>query len=365
MLISVTSDSSITRSRSLQTLLLAVIAILLVAALWGCASQTEEGIRDANKGADTAHRVRIILAGVEAMDSVRAVNTFYVDQAIRAALDSVPQAQYLTLNIRDSVAAMGGDSGVNLAKMAEMLHLDEVLAVRAQRFGSILALELRGLDPRTGTTKWRDLSFSFIRYRDSAGTMMLGPTLYDALRKPLWKHYGLKHTPWRIVASEPLVVTNVVIPKDPLLGASISNDRTKVSTEGVKALGELTRIQHPEIVAFDITSRARLYELAGIGAVEDFMPIGDRERRIMFNVGIDRYMTAAIRPLAPSQIEFSVEIRQVVSPTSDSLIDQETRLMPAADYASLKGGEEAVIKLIDLAEMLLNREAARVRKNYE
>lgn len=359
----VTSDRQTVRSRSIRTVLLAVIATLLVAALWGCASQTEEGVRDV-KVNDTSRRVRLVLAGVEAMDSARVVNTFYVDQAVRAALDSVPQAQYLTLDVRDSVAAMGGDSGVNLAKMGEMLKLDEALAVRAQRFGSILAVELRGLDPRTGTTKWRDLSFSFIRYRDTSGTMMLGPTLYDALRKSLWKHFGKKHTPTLPVASEPLIVTNVVIPRDTILGVRISGDRTHVATEGVKALGELARIRHPEIVAFDIASRARLYQLAGIGAVEDFMPVGDRERKVMFDVGIDRYMTAAIRPLSAGQIEFSVELRQVLSPTRDSLIDRESRELPASQYISLKAGEDAVIKLIDLAEPLLDREAERVVKAY-
>jgi len=345
----------------LRSFLLAVIAILLVAALWGCASRTEEGVRD---NGDSARRLRMVLVSVEAMDSVRAVNTFYVDQAIRAALDSVPQAQYLTINVRDSVAAMGGDSGVDLARMGEMLRLDEALAVRAQRFGSVLAVELRALDPRSGKVKWRDLSFSFIRYRDTAGTMMLGPTLYDALRKSLWKHFGMKHTPEQPVASEPLVVTSVVIPRDSLLGARIVNDRTRIALEGVKALGELARIRHAEIVAFDVTSRARLYSLAGIAAVEDFMPLGNRERRVMFDVGIERYLTAAIRPVAQQQIEFSVELRHIVSPTLDSLVDVEKQLLPASQYVSLKAGEEAVIKLIDLAEPLLKREAERLAKQY-
>lgn len=360
------------RGALIRAVLWALIA-LLVAAIVACAPETTNKTTDGNPTATTpagqwkqTRPMRLMLAGSEARDSVAVATEFIVDQALRRALEGIPQVEYLTLNYRDSLVKLAQDSGKKLTvvQLAQQLHLDGVVYTRLARFSSVLALEFRIANPSTGQLTYRDLAFSMIRYRDSAGTMLLGPTLYDVLRKSTAKFFGRPDSDSLPVASAPLVVTSIAIEKDTALGR-FSTYRQELATEGVKALGEYTRMNFPSLVAFDITSRNQVYLLGKILAVDDYKPTSAQERDILYNVGIDHYLTGAITPTGKDSITFRLELRFMKSRTEDLVIDLNQATHPRLKYQTSDLVHDYVQTLAELAQPMLLRTAEKIHKAYE
>lgn len=360
------------RSALIRAILWALIA-LLVAAIVACAPETT------NKGAEKTtpqttpagqwkqtRPMRLLLAGSEARDSVAVATEFIVDQALRRALEEIPQTEYFTLNYRDSLVKLAQDSGrkLNVAQLAQQLSLDGVVYTRLARFSSVLALEFRIAEPSTGKLIYRDLAFSMIRYRDSAGTMLLGPTLYDVLRKSTGKFFGRPDHDSLPVASTPLVVTSIVIDKDTALGR-FSTYRQELATEGVKALGEYTRINFPSLVAFDFASRNQVYLLGNILAVDDYKPTSPEERNILYNVGIDHYITGAITSIGKDSVKFRLEMRFMKSRTEDLVIDLNEITHPKLRYETSSLVRDYVQTLAELAQPMLLRTSQKIHKAYE
>lgn len=352
-----------------------MLAIALLVLLFNCAAgagdRADSGKGDPSKGTPPAgaytpeRPMRLVLGGSEARDSAAVITEFYVDQALRAALDSVPAARYVTINYRDSLADVfvrEGKKGIPLDELGHRLNLDGVIFTRIARFSSALAVETRIVDPGSGRVLFRDLSFSIIRYRDTAGTMFLGPTLYDAVRKSVGRYFGMPHLAELPVATEPLVIINTEIPSDPALG-QVRVQRQGFSTKVVMAFGELARLNFPELVGFDYESRRELMRTVGIGGVDDYMPMSALERQALYNVGIDRFVTSKVSVDGDS-ILLRVELRFVTSRTTDSLIDAQERRYPRTKFESTKAEEDFVIAMIDQAEPLFAREAGRVQAAY-
>jgi hypothetical protein len=309
-----------------RTVLL-ILMLLLVAALIACAGSNEKtGRTEAvpQSGLWKESRpMRLLLGSSLARDSAAIITEFYVDQAIRQATDSIAAADYLTINYRDSLAMIAvkeGKEGVPFAELGEKLKLDGIIVTHFARFSSVLGVDIRIVDPKTQKDLYHDLEFSMIRYRDSSGTMLLGPAIYDAVRKGLGRFFGMPHTPSAPIATEPLIMACVVMDQDPKLGR-LATMRDKLSYLGVGALGEYGRSAYPELVAFDIASRNQVLRMVNVGEVADYLPMNDLERQALFNLDIDRYVTTIITPITGDSAQVRVEIRSVVSPTRDTLVD--------------------------------------------
>lgn len=360
------------RGALIRAILWALIA-LLVAAIVACAPETTNKGTEQKPHATTpagqwqqTRPMRLLLAGSEARDSVAVATEFIVDQALRRALEGIPQAEYLTLNYRDSLVRQASDSGQKLtvAQLAQRLNLDGVVYTRLARFSSVLALEFRIADPATGGLIYRDLAFSMIRYRDSAGTMLLGPTLYDVLRKSSAKFFGRPDLDSLPVATTPLVITSIVIEKDTALGR-FSTYRQELATEGVKALGEYTRINFPSLVAFDFASRNQVYLLGKILAVDDYKPTSPEERNILYNVGIDHYITGGITSVGKDSIRFRLELRFMKSRTEDLVVDFNEVTHPRLKYETSDLVRDYVQTLAELAQPMLLRVAEKIHNAYQ
>lgn len=356
------------RSRRLSQLLLGAIALLLLLLLFSCSAG--DGGRSGStvdSSRPNALPTRLILGRSEAGDSIAPASPFFVDQSIRAAIDSIPGMEYVTIDIRDSLAdraIASGGTGLQTSELGRLLGVDGVIFARIERFGSVAAAEMRIVSPVDDRLIFRSVAWSFIRYRDSAGTMYLGPTLYDLMRQLLGRYYGMRQTTRNPVATEPLVVTSLVIPHDRRLG-QIAVRRDEIAISGVKALGEFARRHYPELVGFDYDSRAALYRTVNIRAVIDCIPPGNRERLAMFNLGIERYVIAITNPVGTDSLVLRVEIRSVVSSSADTLVDAEERRFSIAEFQTSSVVDNLVVAVIDLAEPLFRREAQRVSVNYE
>ena len=154
--------------------------------------------------------MRLLLGHTQARDSAAIITDFYVDQALRQAADSIAAAEYLTLNYRDSLATIAvsqGKQGVPFAELGEKLKLDGIIVTNFARFSSVLGVDMRIVDPKTQKDIYRITEFSMIRYRDSSGTMLLGPAIYDAVRKGLGRFFGMPHTPVAPIAEWPIAKT--------------------------------------------------------------------------------------------------------------------------------------------------------------
>lgn len=360
--------SSVMRSRRLYQLLLGAIAILLLLLLWSCsAGEGGRGNGTSRVRPMQDHRpTRLILGRSEAGDSAKPVTEFHVDQSLRAVIDSIDGVDYVTINVRDSLAESAiaaGGKGLPTNELERRLGVDGVAFFRIERFGSVLVAQMRVAAPADNRLLFSSVAWSFIRYRDTAGTMYLGPTLFDLIRQLLGRCYRVPHRSDRPVATEPLVMTTIVIPRDPALD-QVSVHREEIATSGVKALGEYARRHFPELIAFDYAGRAALYRTVNIGGVEDYVPTGASERRAMFNLGIERYVTGLVRNVGPDSLLLRIEIRGVNSPSSDTLVDAEERRYPISRFQTSTVVDDVVIPLIDLAEPLFKREAERVAASY-
>lgn len=349
-----------------------LLALVFLVALFSCAAGSNDGRGDSTRTVtpgsprEDGKPFVLLLAGAEARDSAAVINDFFVDQALRQALDSIPAAKYLTVNYRDSLANLSveaGKQGVPLEELAEKLNLDGVIYTRAARFGSMLAIDLRIIDPRTKGILFRDIVFSLIRYRDTSGTMFVGPTLYDCVRKSMGRFFHVPHTAAAPVATVPLVVAGLEIPKDAGLGR-VATLRQSISTEVVKALGEYARLHFPELMAFDYESRNQVYRLINVAAVEDYQPMNAAERQVLYGLGIDRYLTGVVA-LDGDSLRTRLELRLMVSASRDSVLDVARQAFSTTHFENTKAEEDFVVAMIDLVEPLYKRESERVRTAYQ
>ena len=352
----------------LYRIILGILAIVLLVALCSCAagSNDRKGDSTATARAAGTHRMRLLLGRFETRDTAGIVTEGFIDQALRQVLDSVPSAEYVTINLRDSLAASAiarGEKGISSEALADSLHLDGVIVARMARFGSVVALDLQVQDPRSGRVRFRDLSFGVVRYRDTSGTILLGPTVYDVVRKGISKFFGVEHREWALVATEPLVVSSVELARDPKLGR-LSTGREEISTESVKALGEFARMRFPELVAFDYESRNALYALVNVGGVEDYMPIAPAERQALYNVGVDHYLTVSTSLTPTDSLKIRMELRYLASASRDSVVDAEEETFRRTTFETATAKEDFVLALVGLAEPIYTRESERVRKAY-
>jgi hypothetical protein len=360
---------------SLYRTFLIVLAILLVAALVSCAAGSKEkggkGESDTtrNVGGVTPwklnRQMRLLLGGSQAADSARAVSELFMDQALRQAADSIPVLEYLTLNNRDSLAGLAvraGKQGVDIADLGKQLGVDGVIFTRLERFSSVLAMELRIIDPLTRKLLFRDLEFSLIRFRDSSGALLLGPALFDLARKGLGKYAGEVHLRGAPIATEPLIVTGIEI-DTPALGRLYTNRET-ASEAGVRAVGEFARINYPELIAFDFQSRNQLYKSLNVGAVTNYLPINDLERRALFNIGIERYAAAVVRPEGEA-LKVRLELRSIISPTRDSVVSASDTTLPGRAFETTTMEHDLIETLLRLAEPVFTAEADRLKSEYQ
>lgn len=339
--------------------------LLLLVALCSCSAQDNKGIRNAGDATASvaANGVprRVMLLTVQALDSARAADPAIVDRMLVQAFDSIPEIEYVPASRRADVSAEQGDSGVTVARLAEELDLDGVISVRVARFGSVVGIDMGVFDPAGGVI-FRDRVFSFIRYRDSSGIKLFGPALYDALERAARRLAKLPDSERIVVSAEPLIVSNVVIDRDEALGR-IAENREKISTDGIRALGDFMRVKYPEFVVFDYESRSRVYETVGVLMVEDHEPVNDLERRAMFNLDLPYYLTTGFFPAGDS-VEIRAEVRYVLSPQSDTALFSESRRFPRRQFETSTMVREAVTQLLEVSDEALTRFADRVRDEY-
>ncbi|MBC8145901.1 MAG: hypothetical protein H7X80_09975, partial [bacterium] len=325
--------------------------------------------RDATRGDSVASdtKLRLLLVGTASQDSVRMVDDFHVDQVLRQIFDSVKGATYLTLNFRDSLALKKdptGAKGIALKELAGKLDLDAGINVALARFGSVLAVEFQVIDAATGATRFRDLVFQLIRYRDTSGTMLIGPALYDALRTAVGRFVARTHDKTTRVASEPVVLTGFVIPSDPGL-MQISKTRDATSRSLLAALHDYAGMHFPELVTFDAASRDRLYQTVRIGSVANYMEPRAAERQALFNVGVDRYLLGSVTPASGDSMRLRLELRSIVSPALDTLELVEEMVQPIAMFSSSDFEEDLIVATLDLAEPLFKQASDSVKSRYE
>lgn len=355
-----------------------LLAAALLVGLFSCASGRDDKAKEpAAQLSDSARAaagrgfwklsrpMRLMLAGSTAHDSVKVASEIFVDQAIRRALDSIPAADYVTLNYRDSLAAAAvkrGEPGVTLKDIGASLHLDGAIVTKIARFGSVLGVDLSIVDPKTREVLYKDLSFSFIRFRDSSGTMLIGPPLYDAIRKSLDKYFGAPHTQTEPVATESMLLGGIAIEKLPQL-KQLSVRREGLTRETLKALAEYAVRHFPELVPLDREAREGLYNMFGLKGVVDYVPVLPQEKQMLFNVGIDRMLVGGVEPKGDS-VRLYLELRAIGAAGRDSLVDANSLTYAINDFEKTTVDEDFVVVFVDIAEPIFTREAERVRAAY-
>lgn len=351
----------------LYRLSLWLLVVILIAALASCAAGSRENGKDTSAvttgttvGAQ-GEPLRLLLGGNESLDSIRLVTDYVVDQVIRQISDSIPQAKYLTINNRDSLVSQSSE--ITLADMGRRLDLDGVIYTRTARFGQVLALETRIIEPIAGKVLFRDLSFVTIRFRDREGSMLIGPAIYAAVRKSLRSFFALPHSDTSVAATEPMSISGIQIPAGDSLGR-ISKERGRLADGGVRALSEFAIMHFPEIVPIDPLSRDRLYESMKLGRVEGTIGMLDIERDALTSVGIEKYLSGQVLSSGAGTIRFILEIHQISRGGRDSVVDRQEVNLPKASFESSTMEQDFMVTLIDLAEPLYKRESERVRNRY-
>lgn len=356
------------RRLSLGVLWLLVAA--LFAGLVGCASGSKDNAQGARAGdatSGTDRPLRLLLVETAAQDSVRVVGDFHVDQVLRQVFDSVDGVDYLTLNVRDSIALSRdstGKTGVSMQELAGALDLDGVISVSVARFGSVLGTEMRVVDAKSGAVRFRDVIFGLIRFRDSTGTMLVGPALYDALRAAVGRFIGRVHDKASIVASTPVVLSAIVVPIDSRL-RNISSMREGTARSVLTALHDYAGTHFPEIVTFDPLSRDRLYTTVRIAAVANYMAPRPSELQALFNVGIERHLVGSIDPVGADSVRMRLEVRSVVDRSHDSLELAREMVQPIDLFSSSAFEEDVIVAMLDLAEPLYRELSDTVKARYE
>lgn len=357
------------RTDRLYIALLWLLAVVLFAGLVGCASGTKENAGAAAGGDSGAAGapLRLLLTGTASQDSIRMIGDFHVDQVLRQVFDSIAGVTYLTLNHRDSLALArdpSGTKGIALKDLAGTLDLDGGINVALARFGSVIGLDFQVVDAASGAVRFRDLVFQYIRYRDSTGTMLVGPALVSGLEAAVGRFLGRPHTKATPVATTPIVLSGIVIPNDPRL-RDIARTREATSRSVLTALHDYAGMHFPELVMFDAVSRDRLYQTVRIAAVANYIAPSAAERRALFNVGIDRYLLGSIDPIGTDSLRMRLEIRNVVSAARDTVELAREMLQPVAFFSSSAFEEDVIVAMLDLAEPLFREAADSLTARYE
>ena len=322
----------------LLRLLLWCVVVALVIALAGCTSEADGG----RSAAVDAPPMRLLFGGNQAVDSASVITDFAVDQVLRQVIDSIPAYHYLTINYRDSLADLArrsGGKGIELEELGGKLDLDGVIFTQVARFGRTLALRMRVVDPSDRATIYQDVEFRAIRYRDSSGTPLLGPALYEAVRGAIGRWAGIRGTQERPVLTQPVVFEGVVIPGGDTLHG-VSEQRTRISAEATRALADFALMHFPSIVALGPESRDALYRTAGLGAVNNTMPLSNFERRALYGVDIDTYLLGEVAPDGDS-VRIRLELRRLLSASADTLVDAQETVVPMEFVSSSTAGEES------------------------
>lgn len=300
------------------------------------------------------------------MDSAKAAAPVVVDRMLVQAFDSIPETEYVSITRQGEVGAgaSGSDTAISVEKLARTFSLDGTISLRIARFGSIVGVDMGIFEPISGKEIFRDRAFSFIRYRDQDGTLLFGPALYEALNRLVHRLEKLPDSDYLAVSAQPIIISNVVIGRDSALG-KIAANREKISTDGIRALGDFMRLKYPELVVFDYDSRSRVYETVGIGMVEDHAPVRDLERNAMFNLDLPYYLTTAILPAAGDSVEVRAEVRYILSPRTDSLLISESKRFPRLQFERSTLVKDVVTELLEIADEALLRHADQIRAAYK
>ena len=305
---------------------------------------------------------RIGLVDVLTHDSAAAAIPSILDGMLRQAFDSIQENAYVTFAERDAKFP-NIDSSTTVTDLADALNLDGVVSFRIARFGSVVGLDMRLLEPGTNSILFHDRAFSFIRYRDEENALLFGPALYEGVYRLVSRFAKRPDTKDFSVSAEPLVITSVVISRDSKLG-KIADDRVDISKDGVRALGDFARFTFPELVVFDYESRSRLYETVGLAAVEDHEPVGNLERAALFNLDIPYYMVANIAASAGDSVKFTVELRSVVSSQSDTLVASAHRSLEQRLFETGTTTKDAISVLLEVAQEVLSSHVTKLKSEY-
>lgn len=300
------------------------------------------------------------------MDSAKAAAPVVVDRMLVQVFDSIPETEYVSITRQGEAGtgASGSDTAISVEKLARTFSLDGTISLRIARFGSIVGVDMGIFEPISGKEIFRDRAFSFIRYRDQDGTLLFGPALYEALNRLVHRLEKLPDSDYLAVSAQPIIISNVVIGRDSALG-KIAANREKISTDGIRALGDFMRLKYPELVVFDYDSRSRVYETVGIGMVEDHAPVRDLERNAMFNLDLPYYLTTAILPAAGDSVEVRAEVRYILSPRTDSLLISESKRFPRLQFERSTLVKDVVTELLEIADEALLRHADQIRAAYK
>ena len=297
-----------------------------------------------------AFQGRIALLSLQTDDSSSVATAPVVDDMLAQAFDSLDAIEYVTL----SESGLGGTSGASVDSAASALDLAGGLALRIARLGSVVGVDLRIVDPSTGQVLYHDRTFSFIRFREKGGAMLLGPALYEAVYRHVLRidgeEVGLLPDGRTLVAgAEPLVIGAVQIERDSTLGRILEN-RVDISRDGVRALGDFVRYRFSEFVVLDVASRSRLYEVVGLEMVEDHEPVGNLERKAMFSVDVPYFLTTWIRRPDGDSIEIGARLHRVTGPESDEVLDSTARRYEYSLFQTTTTTRDAIAELLSVTE---------------
>lgn len=353
------------RIHSRYLCLLAPLLLLLPALGSGGCGQNQSG-SSGEEIAETNDQVnldrRVALVELQVNDSASLATNLVVDGMLRQAFDSAGILDYVDL--RAQQAAIGSDSGVSIVRLVTDLELEGIIVMRVARLGSVVGVDLRMIDPRENRLLFHDRAFSFIRYRDEEGSMLFAPSLYEAINRLVARMAAIPDNERLQVSAEPLVIANVVIGKDSTLGR-IATNRSEISHDGVRALGDYARWKFPSFIVFDVESRLRLYETQGLALVEEYKPVGNLERQAMYGVDVPYYLSASIETVENDSIQITTSLYFVDSPASDTLIDSERARFAPTFFENSQVSKHVIAALIEVADILLTRQAERIESDYE
>lgn len=351
-----------------QHILQAILALLVAGTLVACAAgENGEGnsgkVKPVSSPGAVSQPKRLILVSADASDSASLATAATLDAMLDQAFEDFPDQTYITLEEQAEVQNAAGDSVVQVADLATSLDADAVIALHVARFGSVVGVDMRVFDAATNQPLFQDRAFSFIRYRTSDDTKLFGPALYEALQRLVYRLNGHPDTEHLFVSAQPLIISSVVIDRDPRLG-KIASTREAISTDGVRAMGDFMRAKYPELVVFDLESRSRVYEMVGVALVEDHAAVSDLERDAMFRLDLPYYLTTSIRSAPGDSVDIQAEIRYVTGPRSDTLVDSASRRSALSSLETSTLVKDVVTQILEVADIVAERQADRLIDEY-
>lgn len=359
---------------SLIILLLSIIILLI--GLSSCSNQNQsnnkfksDSLNIISSNIIPVSNIRLALGKVELKDSVEVLSEGVVDIAMKEVCDSLINVKYFNLLQRDSIAkningSINKSGGIELSKLAKELKLGGIVFVKITRFSSVLATELKIVNPEDGSLIYRNLDFSFIRFRDSIGVKFLGPTLVESLRKAMSKLLKLPNNRNKPIATEPIVITSFEIQRDSLIKI-ISINREELSINIVKAIGEYGRRFYQSLMIFDYVSRNQIYKMMNSPLVQDYEAPSNFERTALFSLGIDRYIVGGIKPISKDSLEIKFGLYKIMSFNKDTLFNSVKLNFPINKFENLSYEKELISASIDVITLLYEKENLNIISNYE